>query len=167
MCSESGNGWEFREDVLQVINESNSHEGEEVRAMKVHWLSRVSEKTVGSITIYLETAEMRDRLLGRGVVILGANAATPKPFIKQIQPLRCFNCNQYGHMQHSCQRAPRCGNCAEHHQTRNCKGTLADRCAACHGAYKVTDPRCAIYAKEREQQVQQQRTQGSRFTPWL
>ncbi|KAI9747291.1 MAG: hypothetical protein M4579_007490, partial [Chaenotheca gracillima] len=45
VCAESGNGWEFKEDVLQIINESNSHDGNEVKAMKIHWLSKISEKT--------------------------------------------------------------------------------------------------------------------------
>ncbi|KFZ18661.1 hypothetical protein V501_01078 [Pseudogymnoascus sp. VKM F-4519 (FW-2642)] len=76
MCSESGNGWEFKEDILQIVNESNSYEGEEVKAMKIHWLSKISEKTVGSIAVYFETAEMRDMLLERGVVIFGDPAAT-------------------------------------------------------------------------------------------
>ncbi|KFZ24867.1 hypothetical protein V502_00654 [Pseudogymnoascus sp. VKM F-4520 (FW-2644)] len=112
VCLESGNGWEFKEDILQIVNESNLYKGEEVKAMKIYWLSKISEKTVGSITVYFETAEMRDMLLERGVVIFGANAATPKPFVKQIQLLRCFNCNQQeivrGQQQTDVQRAMEC-----------------------------------------------------------
>jgi hypothetical protein len=33
ICKTEGNGWQFREDALQIINESNSREG-----MKVHSL---------------------------------------------------------------------------------------------------------------------------------
>src|SRR5271155_4112892 len=54
---------------------------------------------------------------------------------------------------------PKCGRCAESHETRECPGTSPDKCAACSGAHKVTSPTCALYLKEKEQKEQQRQVQ--------
>jgi hypothetical protein len=55
ICKTEGNGWQFREDTLQIINESNSREGMKVQAMKLHQLSKTSDKPSGSLAVYLDS----------------------------------------------------------------------------------------------------------------
>jgi hypothetical protein len=166
LCKEEGTGWDFKDDVLEIINQSNSREGCQVKAMKVYWLSPVSEKTAGSIVVTLDSLATIEQLLASGLVIFGATAGYPSRYNPPIRPDRCYNCNQYGHKQFKCIAMPRCGNCAVSHQTKNCKGTEPDKCAACHGAHKVTDPRCTLYIKERERLIQQQRRTRTPPSQW-
>jgi hypothetical protein len=55
LCKKEGTGWDFKEEALEIINESNSREGFQVKAMKVHWLSQVSDKATGSLAVYFES----------------------------------------------------------------------------------------------------------------
>lgn len=166
ICKTEGNGWQFREDALQIINESNSREGMKVQAMKLHWLSKTSDKPSGSLAVYLDSWAVAQQMVAEGIFIIGPNAATPTRFIQQEVPLRCYNCNQYGHTQLKCQANPKCGKCASQHRTSNCSGTHPDKCAACHGAHRVTDPRCSIFIKERIRMNEQQRKRGLSRPQW-
>lgn len=166
LCKKEGTGWEFKDDALEIISKSNSREGFQVKAMKVHWLSRVSDKATGSIAVYFDSWTTTEQLLAEGIVLFGPTAGCPHRFYAQPRIERCYNCNQYGHRQFKCTATPKCGNCAATHQTRNCQGTNPVKCAACHGAHKVTDPRCSLYIKERERLIEQQRD-GSPSPQWM
>jgi hypothetical protein len=164
ICKEGGNGWEFREDALQVIDDSNSRSGMKVKAMKLHWLSKPSDNPSGSLVVYLDSWSVAQQMVAEGIFIIGANAATPARFIQQELPLRCYNCNKYGHTQIKCQASPKCGKCAAQHRTSNCTGIHPDKCAACQGAHRVTDPRCPLFIKERLR-LEEQRKRGTFFRP--
>src|ERR1700722_11081495 len=102
--------------------------------MKMYWLSKPTTKATGSIAVYLDSWEAVERLLVEGVFLIGANAAYAIPFIQMERPLRFYRCNQYGHQQARCKALqPKCGRCAEPHETRDCTGTSLDKCAACTG----------------------------------
>lgn len=64
--------------------------------------------------------------------IIGFNRVTVKPF---VQIMRCFNCQQIGHIQSQCNNPAFCGNCAFKHQTRNCQGQSSHKCVNCHAAW--------------------------------
>ena len=166
LCKKEGSGWEFKDDVLEIINKSNSKEGFQVKAMRVHWLSLVSDKTTGSIAVYFESETMVEQLLAEGIVLLEATAGCPHRYTPQIRPERCYNCNQYGHRQTKCRAAPRCSNCAAAHQTRNCKEGHIRKCAACNGKHRATDPQCPLYIKERERTSEQQRLRNTAYSQW-
>lgn len=106
---------ELQDDILETISKSNSHEGFVVKAMKVHLLSKESDSPHCSIAMYLESWFAVQQLLAEGVFLIRPNVAGTSRFIKQKQPLRCYNCNQYGHMQGKCIAKPTCGNCAAQH----------------------------------------------------
>jgi hypothetical protein len=168
ICTAKGEGysWEFRDDVLDIINKSNSREGFKVKALKIHWLSKQSENASGSIAVYLDSWATAQQLLAERTFLLGDNAASTTPFIRQEQPYRCYNCNQYGHYQAKCLANPKCGSCAAQHQTRNCPGTNPDKCAACHGAHKATDPRCSLYQKELKRIAEGRKQKGNTRPLW-
>jgi hypothetical protein len=150
LCRKEGTGWEFKDDAKDYINSQNSRPDFKVQVMKLHWLSKVSDKPLGSLVMYLDSWPVAQQMVAEGIVRLGPTIGFPSPFYKREQPVRCYNCNQYGHMQGKCTMSARCGICAAHHQTKNCKGVDPVRCAACHGAHKVTDPQCTIFIKEQE-----------------
>ncbi len=83
------------------------------------------------------------------VAIFGGCGAYVQEFVRHACPERCFNCNQYGHLQARCMNMTTCGICAVQHQTRDSNKQDNPRCAACHGPHRVTDSGCRIYRVER------------------
>jgi hypothetical protein len=161
LCTKEGNGWQFKEDASKMLENSNLTTDVKVKIMKMHWLSKPSSKPVGSIVIYLDSFSVAQQLLATKELKIGPAMAYTNAYIQQEQPIRCYNCNQYRHMQSKCRSRAKCGNCAEAHQTKNCPGDNPDKCTLYTGAHKVTDPRCTYYIKEKEQIIQRQR-QGLR-----
>jgi hypothetical protein len=169
ICKKTGNGWQFKQGIEEVISTSNSAPGRPVKVMKAYWLSPPTTKKVGSMAVYLDSEEAAQRIIREGIFLIGANAAFPAPFLQKERPMRCYKCNQYGHNQWKCKAtAPTCGKCAGAHDTKQCPGKGPDKCAACKGAHKVTDPRCKVWQEQKgkagERQEKQRQWQGD-FIP--
>jgi hypothetical protein len=151
ICKKTGNGWQFKQGLESLINKSNMRPDLPVKVMKVHWLSRPSEKAAGSMAIYLDSREVAQQVIREGIFLIGANATYPAPFVSQERPVRCYRCNQYGHKQSKCSAEhPGCGKCAGIHETMNCPGTAPDKCVTCKGAHKVVDLSCEAWRREKE-----------------
>lgn len=57
---------------------------------------------------------------------------TPRPYI--AEPIRCFNCNGYGHRSSVCTRPAKCGWCSGKHSSKECqnkKEEIKRRCPNC------------------------------------
>lgn len=150
ICKPEGTGWEFQDNAAARLGEQNSRPDFKVKVMKMHWLSPISTKLAGSMVIYLDSWPVAQQMVAEGTILVGPTMGFPSTYIQRDLPLRCYNCNQYGHMQGNCTKPAKCGNCSRAHQTRNCLGTEPEKCAACTGAHKVTDPRCTTFLKEVE-----------------
>lgn len=71
------------------------------------------------------------------------------PYIPR--PIRCYNCQIYGHTNSNCRSPQVCGQCASHGHTANdCQ--KPPLCAACFGPHPVTSNECPKY-KERVQNL--------------
>lgn len=156
LCSLENNKWQFKGDVLDIINEGNVEKGIEVKAKNIYWLRQPKPDAVnGSIVVSFDSYAVAEQLVKEQLILFGGSHATVRPFIKQPQPNRCFKCNQYGHHQNKCPAAsPKCGKCADPHFTWNCKGTKPDKCGACHGNHRATEAVCPLYQEERRKMAQ-------------
>ena len=151
ICKKTGNGWQFKQGLEDLISKSNTRPNFSVKVMKAYWLSKPSNKESGSMAVYLDSWEVAQQVVREGIFIIGANAAYPAPFIQMEKPVRCYKCNHYDHVQSKCKATnPRCGRCAGVHETRDCPGG-PNKCAACGGVHRVTDQRCKIWQKQKEQ----------------
>ena len=64
-------------------------------------------------------------------------------------PLRCFNCQKYGHHQTKCNRPAACAKCGEErHGEQPC--TKPPHCVNCQGDHAVFDKACPKFLSERE-----------------
>ena len=94
-----------------------------------------------SIIIFTETPEEANKCIDDIVVIertlYNADKYTPQCQIKQ-----CFNCQVFGPKADTCKRKPKCGRCAQEHETRNCTSEeLA--CANCDDAHVAWHHECS------------------------
>lgn len=114
---------------------------------KASWLSSHG-KHVGSLVIYLASAEEADRLLAQKTITVAGQMAFCNWFERLPHPTRCFRCNRYGHFQSRCPNKQACGFCTEEHSPQTCTATNK-KCAACGGPHAVTDSGCPTYKQER------------------
>ena len=65
-------------------------------------------------------------------------------------PLRCFNCQQYGHHEDKCKNEPVCTNCGQPaiHHASLCKNPT--KCANCGESHDANSKECKIWQKEKE-----------------
>lgn len=63
-------------------------------------------------------------------------------------PLRCFNCQLYGHHKDRCSRSAVCGNCGESHDENPCPNPPF--CINCKQAHPASDRKCPKWLLERE-----------------
>lgn len=63
-------------------------------------------------------------------------------------PLRCFNCQKYGHGFNSCKNRHICCNCGEGHDKGSCEKPT--KCCNCSGDHSAASKQCPIWIKEKE-----------------
>ena len=114
---------------------------------KAFWLSK-GDRVAGLMVVYLASATEAQAILKQRTVKIEGQIAFTKEFHKLPRPVRCYNCNQYGHYQSRCSQATTCGQCAQNHRTDSCT-TGEKKCAACGEAHAVIDRGCPVYKRER------------------
>ncbi|GFS74421.1 CCHC-type domain-containing protein [Trichonephila clavipes] len=70
-----------------------------------------------------------------------------RPYIPN--PLRCFQCQRFGHSKTDCRGQPTCSRCAEvGHDSANCKAK--ERCVNCKGDHSSFSRSCPTWLLEKE-----------------
>ena len=66
-------------------------------------------------------------------------------------PLRCYNCQVFGHHEDNCLKKPVCGNCGgEKHCSDVCNCSETAKCANCNGNHPVSSRDCPSWKKEKQ-----------------
>ena len=68
-----------------------------------------------------------------------------KPWINE--PVRCYNCQKYGHMATKCTSKPVCSKCAGEHDSRNCTNDGPTKCTNCKDSHPASSKNCPKYIK--------------------
>jgi hypothetical protein len=118
------------------------------KVMKAFWLSK-GNKPSGSMAVFLASANEAEQIINKRLVKVGGQIAFAEKYHRVARPVRCYNCNRYGHYQSKCKHSTTCGNCAGGHRTSTCTAQ-EKKCPACGEAHAVTDPGCPVYRKERD-----------------
>ncbi|KAJ8049088.1 hypothetical protein HOLleu_01669 [Holothuria leucospilota] len=64
-------------------------------------------------------------------------------------PVRCFNCQRYGHFKTNCSRAATCEKCGqEGHAGDTCEG--APHCVSCQGCHPANSKNCPKWVEEKQ-----------------
>lgn len=81
-------------------------------------------------------------------IIAGYESYPVRPYIPR--PMRCMKCQRFGHTQKKCRSTnPKCGKCAEEHQTYECKSTII-KCTNCNGNHLAKEKTCPKFILENE-----------------
>ena len=63
-------------------------------------------------------------------------------------PMRCFNCNKFGHTSHCCKVAVKCLVCGKDKYEGQCEGPKL--CSNCNGPHASLAKDCPVWQKEKE-----------------
>ena len=91
--------------------------------------------TTQSIIIYTENPQEANDCITHGINIEHRHYSAEK-YIPHCQIKQCFNCQGYGHKGDVCRKKPKCGKCAQEHETKQCKSESI-QCANCDGAHRM------------------------------
>ena len=64
-------------------------------------------------------------------------------------PIRCFNCQRFGHNSFSCKSQPNCSKCGESHKVEQCNSNYT-KCANCSEDHSSLSKDCRYYIREKE-----------------
>ena len=63
-------------------------------------------------------------------------------------PMRCFNCNKFGHTSQCCKVAAKCTGCEKDKHEGQCEGPKL--CSNCNGPYASSAKDCPVWQEEKE-----------------
>ncbi|MES1920553.1 hypothetical protein MHBO_002214, partial [Bonamia ostreae] len=78
-------------------------------------------------------------------------------------PIRCFNCQRYGHFSKLCPNNARCCKCGKDHNTIDCKETIV-KCIHCDKNHKANDKICKKYIEEKAKFIKKNIKRDSPFS---
>jgi len=64
------------------------------------------------------------------------------------KPMRCFNCQRFGHTANNCKRQKRCARCGGDHDNGQCGSGISPKCCKCGGAHNVAFSGCEVMKRE-------------------
>jgi len=107
---------------------------------------RNPEAPTQSIIIFTENPKEGNDLICEGLRVEGRYYAAER-YAPQCQIKQCFKCQGYGHKAEMCTKKPRCGKCAQEHETRQCD-RRETKCAHCEGPHAAWHHECPHRQKE-------------------
>jgi hypothetical protein len=117
------------EEIKARIEHTNRIKVERVALLRRR--ARNPNAPTHSIVIFTECPKEADGCILDGVHIGNRHHAAER-YAPQCQIKQCFNCQAYGHKADICIKKPKCGRCAQEHETRSCSSE-ALQCAALQG----------------------------------
>ncbi len=122
------------EDIMEGLNGSNSTKCVHVLRFKK------GEQTLHTVVISFAGNKLPDS------VKFGFRSFRVNVFIPR--PIRCYNCQRYGHVSSKCSSTRRCKKCGQDHLSENC--TNDSKCSNCGGNHEATSNQCSVLKEAKE-----------------
>ena len=115
---------------------------ESLKPQKVTYIKRFKNKDSSwSTTVFLQFSSPQLPTEVRvGYLLFKVKSYIPKP-------LRCFNCNRFGHVASNWRGKKRCSNCGGEHEWKDCSAPVK-KCPNCAGEHSASDKICPRFTKE-------------------
>ncbi|KNZ79419.1 hypothetical protein J132_10229 [Termitomyces sp. J132] len=118
--------------------------------VEASWLKHLElwspRQSVATLRIICSNPEVANNLI-RECIFVGGRQVTIQKDLKE--PIRCNNCQKYGHTHNKCKDESRCANCSEtSHLTVDCRSSCP-RCIACgpNSTHSSTDHMCPMFKR--------------------
>ncbi|XP_067653374.1 uncharacterized protein [Haliotis asinina] len=123
------------EEILRELS------GQHVTSVK-RFMRRDGDASIPTNT-YLFTFSLADipKSIKAGYFNIGVDVYVPNP-------LRCYNCQKFGHGSKFCNRPSACSRCGGHHENTGC--TAALNCVNCKGAHDASSKSCPSWIHEKD-----------------
>ena len=116
-------------------------------------------KTQGVVEVHRVTVKKEGKVIPTNTLFLTFNGPDiPKEIVVGClkvkvelfvpNPLRCFNCNKFGHTSQRCRKTAKCQRCGKDKRKEQCDGSLI--CSNCKGPRAVSAKDCLVWKKEKE-----------------
>lgn len=69
-------------------------------------------------------------------------------FQRKSRVVKCNKCQGWGHIQRYCKKEPKCGKCADKHETRTCTITSQFKCAHCSLNHMAGSQDCKVFKEK-------------------
>lgn len=156
---------EFVPITADITNEVTKREIETFNGLQTgaivtaRWLknpqNRSPTQTVGHAEIGLATPEAANKILRDGITIRGRHISGRKSI---PTPMRCNNCQKFGHMARECKAKTKCARCAKEHKTFECESNDDERaCANCGDTGHGAASRDCWYLKDKIREMEKKR----------
>ncbi|KNZ79080.1 Nucleic-acid-binding protein from mobile element jockey [Termitomyces sp. J132] len=133
---------------LEMIEDENCLPRDSI--VEASWLKCLElwspQQSVATLRIICSDPEVANNLI-RECIFVGGRQVTIQKDLKE--PIRCNNCQKYGHMRNECKDESRCANCSEtSHLTADCRSSHP-RCVACgpNSTHSSTDCMCPTFKR--------------------
>ncbi|XP_067275529.1 uncharacterized protein [Pseudorasbora parva] len=93
-----------------------------------------------SVLVEFETKDVPKELY-YGFMVYNIREYVPKP-------MRCYNCQEFGHMAKVCKGKRRCARCSGDHEYGKCGEEVRPKCCNCGGSHSVAFWGCEVMRKE-------------------
>ena len=116
-------------------------------------------KTQGVVEVHRVTVKKEGKVIPTNTLSLTFNRPDMPKEIKvgylQVKvdlfvpnPLRCFNCNKFGHTSQRCKTTAKCQRCGKDKHEEQCDGPQI--CSNCNGPHAASAKECLVWKTEKE-----------------
>jgi hypothetical protein len=131
---------QLKGDFVETFRREN-----EAGLKRIHWLS--GPKAYGSMAAFLDRESDASRLLHKQIVQIRGEVSFTSEYHYRERPIRCHNCQQYGHRRSQCKRPKVCEKCAGNHGRQECTAQQ-EKCGTCGGEHQASDHQCPKWLEE-------------------
>ena len=106
-------------------------------------IAKATNAPTRKVRVFTDTTEQATTLTKHGLTINGNHHKAEAPHVRRA-PMRCFNCQGYGHPAKSCDRNTRCPICADSHD-RDSECSRPPSCANCGKGHSAFSKECQTW----------------------
>ena len=135
--------------IDSVLTEVKKQTGVAVTGRRLRY--RDSNKPMPIVVVNCNSFEDLQTLFKADIIIGNKKALVKSYRSKSTIPLRCYNCQEFGHIARLCKNESRCEICAQHH-SGSCEGSRC--CVNCGGGHHSNSTFCPVYTSIKERLIE-------------
>ena len=133
------------QSIDRVLTEIKKQTGITVTGRRLRY--RDSNKPMPIVVINCSSFEDLQTLFKADILIQNRKAVVKSYRSKTATPLRCYNCQEFGHIARLCKKGGKCETCAKQH-TGSCGGIKC--CVNCGGEHRSNYTGCPVFMSIKE-----------------